>query len=181
MDTNTEWPLDIDGFPHREAGRCIVFNQRGHILLILGHDVDDPAHRWWFTPGGGVEAGENQRQAAARELGEETGLVVAPKRLVGPVLDRRSTFYFLRKTRKQDELFYLLVIDEDEQALIDSRVHAQLTEQEKDLLDNMAWWDLEDLAAAEQSGTNVFPSGLSQMAKRWWQGWDGEVLTRIEE
>lgn len=176
-----EWPLDADGFPHRDAGRCVVFNPRGEVLLILGHDIDDPNYRWWFTPGGGAEAGESQREAAARELSEETGLVVDPQRLVGPVLDRRSTFHFLRVTRKQDELFYVVSIDEDEQARIDSRAHVTLTDQEKTLLDDMAWWDLDDLAAAARAGDNVFPMGLADMARHWRDGWDGQMLTRIEE
>lgn len=41
-----EWPIDDDGFPHRSAGRCIkVFNSHGHVLLILGHDLDMPDYR----------------------------------------------------------------------------------------------------------------------------------------
>ncbi|NLW14075.1 MAG: NUDIX domain-containing protein [Trueperella sp.] len=176
-----EWPLDSDGFPHREAGRCIVFNPRGEILLILGHDIDDPNYRWWFTPGGGTERGETQREAASRELGEETGLVVDPHRLVGPVLDRRSSFHFLRKTRKQDELFYLVTIDADEQARIDSRAHVMLTDQEKTLLVDMRWWDLDELAALARTGHYVFPDGLADMARGWLEGWDGELIIRIEE
>ncbi len=178
---SNEWPLDADGFPHRDAGRCIVFNSRGEILLILGHDIDDRNYRWWFTPGGGAEEGEMQREAAARELGEETGLVVDPERLVGPVLDRRSTFHFLRKTRKQDELFYLLTVDDDEQARIDSRAHATLTEQEQSLLDDIRWWDLNDLEAEVNRGVLVFPVGLVEMARGWQSGWDGTLQTVIEE
>ncbi|VEI12484.1 NUDIX hydrolase [Trueperella bialowiezensis] len=176
-----EWPLDADGFPHRQAGRCVVFNPAGQLLLILGHDVDDPDYRWWFTPGGGLDDGESAREGAARELREETGLAVAPARLVGPVLDRRSTFRFLRKTRKQDELYFIVHVDDAEQAVIDSRAEAKLTAQEQSLLDEFRWWDLGELAAVAHAGELVFPVGLAAMATVWRDGWDGTVITRVEE
>lgn len=176
-----EWPIDADGFPHRDAGRCVVFNPRGQILLVLGHDADDAARRWWFTPGGGLEPGESARAGAARELAEETGLELSPDRLIGPVLDRRSTFYFLRRARKQDELFFLVFVDDAEQALIDSRAHARLTAQEEALLDEFRWWDLDDLAEAAAVGEWVFPVGLADLARGWKDGWDGAPAIRIDE
>ncbi|WP_406709444.1 NUDIX hydrolase [Trueperella pyogenes] len=176
-----EWPIDDDGFPHRSAGRCVVFNSHGHILLILGHDLDKPDYRWWFTPGGGLEPGESAVEGAVRELAEETGLKVAPDRLTGPVLDRRSTFHFYHETRKQDELFFILRVTDKEEKRIDQRLGATLTELEKELLDDMRWWDLDDLAATETAGALVFPVGLVEMARAWRAGWDGKVIRTIEE
>ncbi|WP_267643731.1 NUDIX hydrolase [Haloarchaeobius amylolyticus] len=46
------------------------------VLLIERGAADDIGA--WATPGGYVEAGERARQAAARELEEETGLAAAP-------------------------------------------------------------------------------------------------------
>lgn len=180
-ETVNEWPLDADGFPHRRAGRCVVFNTRGQILMILGHDVDRADYRWWFTPGGGLLQGESAAEGAARELAEETGLHVDPGRLVGPILDRRSTFRFYFSTRKQDELFFLLHVSEEEEARIDSRAGARLTDVEKEVLDDMRWWDLDELAATEAGGVLVFPVGLVAMACRWRAGWDGELISAVEE
>jgi ADP-ribose pyrophosphatase YjhB (NUDIX family) len=48
----------------------------------------------WEAPGGAVEEGESPREAAAREVKEELGLVVEPGRLLGldyvPALDGRT-------------------------------------------------------------------------------------------
>lgn len=58
-----------------------VLDPVGRILLQErdGHAPVDPER--WCLPGGGLEAGEDFRLAAVRELAEETGLVVAPDQL----------------------------------------------------------------------------------------------------
>jgi 8-oxo-dGTP pyrophosphatase MutT (NUDIX family) len=48
------------------------------VLLLLGHATGSPR---WDIPKGLVEPGEAEAEAAARELAEETGLVVAPEAL----------------------------------------------------------------------------------------------------
>ena len=57
--------------------RIIVYNEKGELLLLqtwLGGGT-------WGLPGGGVERGEQPAVAAARELREEAGIVVAPEQL----------------------------------------------------------------------------------------------------
>lgn len=56
--------------------RVLLVDQYDHVLLLLTrHDVDGYPARW-LTTGGHLEAGEDHRTAAIRELYEETGLVV---------------------------------------------------------------------------------------------------------
>jgi 8-oxo-dGTP diphosphatase len=62
---------------------AIVRDDQGRLLLIQrGHD---PEAGRWSLPGGRVEPGESDAQALAREMLEETGLVVTPGPLIGAV------------------------------------------------------------------------------------------------
>lgn len=62
---------------------AVIKDGSGRLLLIKrGHE---PGKGLWSIPGGRVEAGESDAVALAREVREETGLVVTPERLVGSV------------------------------------------------------------------------------------------------
>jgi ADP-ribose pyrophosphatase YjhB (NUDIX family) len=62
---------------------AIVRDDDGRLLLIQrGHD---PEAGRWSLPGGRVEPGETDAQALAREMLEETGLIVTPGPLAGAV------------------------------------------------------------------------------------------------
>jgi 8-oxo-dGTP diphosphatase len=57
------------------AAGAVVRDAEGRLLLVQrGHD---PEAGRWTLPGGRVETGETPARAAAREVTEETGLVVA--------------------------------------------------------------------------------------------------------
>lgn len=57
-------------------GALVALRVEGRLLVVR-----QSYRREWSLPGGGVERGEASRAAAARELGEELGLAVAPARL----------------------------------------------------------------------------------------------------
>jgi 8-oxo-dGTP diphosphatase len=71
---------------HRQPIPCvgaIITGPGGRLLLIKrGHE---PEAGRWSLPGGRIEPGETDQQALVREVREETGLEVAPGRLVGEV------------------------------------------------------------------------------------------------
>ncbi|NYF10638.1 8-oxo-dGTP pyrophosphatase MutT (NUDIX family) [Leifsonia sp. AK011] len=59
---------------HRLTSRVLLFDRENRILLFLTKAPDTSGIARWLTPGGGVDPGETQHDAAVRELYEETGL-----------------------------------------------------------------------------------------------------------
>lgn len=76
-----------------------LVDPRGRVLM---QERDEHAPAWpdmWCFPGGGLDEGEEPVQAAARELAEETGVVLDPGALTDLgrfelVTDDRGTFHF---------------------------------------------------------------------------------------
>lgn len=57
----------------------VLPDEEGRILMVKqNHEGKDI----WMVPGGGIEAGENAKEAAIREVLEETGLTVRINRLL---------------------------------------------------------------------------------------------------
>jgi mutator protein MutT len=61
---------------------CLVFDDTGRTLLLRRHPENLGGGRWGF-PGGRVEPGETAKEAALRELEEETGLKANKARSLG--------------------------------------------------------------------------------------------------
>jgi 8-oxo-dGTP pyrophosphatase MutT (NUDIX family) len=62
----------------RASASAVIFDRRGRLLLQQRSDGGQ-----WGLPGGSIEIGESVTEAVKREVREETGLVVAVRRLVG--------------------------------------------------------------------------------------------------
>lgn len=76
----------------RCASRVLLTDERDRLLLLCGRDPRRVGARWWFTVGGGVEAGEDYVAAAVREVREETALELPAARL-GPVVWTRKILF----------------------------------------------------------------------------------------
>ncbi|MTH76688.1 RNA pyrophosphohydrolase [Paracoccus aestuariivivens] len=59
------------GLPYRPCAGVVLINAEG--LIFAGQRIDNPGHAWQM-PQGGIDAGETPREAALRELTEETGV-----------------------------------------------------------------------------------------------------------
>lgn len=63
--------LGPSGLPYRPCAGVVLLNRDG--LIFAGQRIDNPGHAWQM-PQGGIDPGEDPRQAALRELVEETGV-----------------------------------------------------------------------------------------------------------
>lgn len=134
----------------RHAARVILLDDSNHILLFRGGDPVRPqAGTWWFTPGGGIGAGEAVEEAARRELREETGLDVQN---VGAVMfhnDIEHEFQGVRYLQKED--YFLVRCNQFEVS------DAGWTPGERQVVEEHRWWSVDDLRTTAET---VYPVGL---------------------
>lgn len=138
----------------RVSGRVVLLDGRSRVLLLHGRDPGRPQDGgFWFTPGGGLEPGEGVLDCAVRELWEETGLVVAPGDLIGPIWQRRADFEFMGEWLSSEEYFYGLVLPSDDVSVD----FAGFTPLERDTVDEHRWWSRGELAASDE---RIYPVEL---------------------
>jgi 8-oxo-dGTP pyrophosphatase MutT (NUDIX family) len=162
-----DWVPAPDGIRERSAARVILLDTEGRVLVMRGHDVNQPERSWWFTVGGGIDAGETPEQAALREAHEEVGIVLDADDLVGPVLTRTGIFEFFAETCRQHEVFYLARTPDAVELTT-----VGWTPAERELLDEMAWLTAAELRAQP---LEVFPPELPDVVDQLVAGWDGQV------
>ncbi|GAB3436398.1 hypothetical protein GCM10027517_06460 [Phycicoccus ginsengisoli] len=138
----------------RRAVRVLVVDPGGWVLMIHGFDPHAPRTTYWYTVGGGVDAGESDLDAAVREVWEETGLRVDPSRLLGPVHEDDVVFPFEGRTVVQQQVFYLLQTERFEAR------PAAFEETELRSTLEVAWVDPSE---REDRGETVYPSGLGDL------------------
>ncbi|WP_200302688.1 NUDIX hydrolase [Streptomyces adelaidensis] len=141
----------------RKVARVILLDPQERILLLHGHEPDDPADDWWFTPGGGVEGAETREEAALRELAEETGITDVQ---LGPVLWRRKcSFPFAGRRWDQDEWYFLARTTDTRQVV---PAATGLTELERRSVAGARWWTCGELARAHET---VYPTRLAELLR----------------
>jgi 8-oxo-dGTP pyrophosphatase MutT (NUDIX family) len=146
-------PVPAAERPHRSrSGARIVVTDGRHVLLMADTDPGIPGSRWWVTPGGGIDAGETPRQAAVRELAEETGLQVDAERLLGPVAIRDVVHGYSDQVLHQHEFFFVLFTPRFEVDTTGQTEGEQLT------MAGHAWHPIEEL---DHLPAPVWPSGIT--------------------
>jgi 8-oxo-dGTP pyrophosphatase MutT (NUDIX family) len=149
--------LDPDVVPaarHRRAARVVLDDGRGRVLVQRVRVHDDPGQgSWWELPGGGLEVGETTRDAARREVAEETGYLevdVGPPIATGRVRYRASA-----GVAEQHETIHAARLTGHQ------RVATALQGAEAAGLLEVAWLDLGELS----DGRRVDPPELPQLAR----------------
>jgi ATP phosphoribosyltransferase len=101
----------------RHTARVLPVDAEGRVLLLHGWDPRHPDRPFWFTIGGAAEAGESLRDAGARELREETGIVVGPASLGEPIAQNTVEFSWAGYQITQDQTFYAVLVESAEVTL----------------------------------------------------------------
>jgi putative (di)nucleoside polyphosphate hydrolase len=64
--------MSLNHLPYRPCAGFMLVNAEG--LVFVGERIDASAHGFWQMPQGGIDKGEDVRDAALRELEEEIGV-----------------------------------------------------------------------------------------------------------
>lgn len=144
----------------RTSARVVLLDDEGDVLLLCGSDPALPpgsAPRWWFTVGGQVRPGEQLAAAAAREIAEETGLRVAPEKLIGPVWRRESVFRFNGSEMASVEHYFVLRTRRFEPSPVGR------TALEWRYIHEHRWCDAGLIGALAAAGQTVYPRQLGEL------------------
>jgi 8-oxo-dGTP pyrophosphatase MutT (NUDIX family) len=169
-------PEDRQRFARR-AVRVLVLDEDDRLLLFLDSDLGlDPVAHWWDTPGGGVDAGEDDLDAVVRELAEETGQHVERAQVRGPLLERQVVHGYSDKVVDQTEVFFAVRLPAFE---VDSSGY---TEEERLCIAETRWWARAELAAATDEIWPADVLALLDLADRPADWADGALRgPRVEE
>lgn len=145
----------------RVGGRVLLVDPDGRVLLI--HERLEFGGSHWLTPGGGIEADEQPRDAAVREALEEVGIAVQIPAGEESVLRTRRDWSWEGVDYDQVDYFFLVRVPAATavapQALTPPEAQTRLGER---------WWTVVELLSTSET---LLPADLgevlSQVLARW--------------
>jgi 8-oxo-dGTP pyrophosphatase MutT (NUDIX family) len=139
----------------RPSARLLILDGEDRVLLFQSTFAvgPDAGRRYWYVPGGALEAGESYEQAAIRELREETGVRIDT---VGVEIGRREFILTLMdgEVVAAEERFFAVRVDPGAVSLDD------WVDGERAHLVDHRWWPAADLEGTTEV---VFPENIGDL------------------
>jgi 8-oxo-dGTP diphosphatase len=142
----------------------VLFDEEGEILLVrfvvprAGGDFV-----FWALPGGEIEAGENEAEAAVREVREELGLGLE---VSGPLYRDSNQFFHQGEMQDNVDFFFRAECGREQPQLIG------VTADEREIMKEIRWWSAEEIEASRE---RIFPEGLAGRMRELRAGAENEV------
>jgi ADP-ribose pyrophosphatase YjhB (NUDIX family) len=128
----------------------MLFDESGSVLLIRFVVMrPDGEFLFWALPGGEIEAGEIEIEAAARELREELGIEV---KVMGPVYCDSNQFWHQGEMQDNVDFLFLAECGREEPRLVG------FTADEREIMKEVRWWSAAEVEASQE---RIFPEGLA--------------------
>lgn len=126
----------------RSTARALLVTPEREVLLVR-FAVPAIGRHFWITPGGGIEPGETEREAAAREVAEETGLAGAA---IGPAVWTRSVpIPWMKPPYTQHEIYFWVPTPRFEPSAAGIPTDAERRE-----IEAYRWWTLAEIDASKE-------------------------------
>ena len=127
--------------------RVAVVLVQGDCVLLIRHQKKDATY--WLLPGGGLDYGESISECAAREILEETGLVIEVRNML-----------YLSEAIAPDKSRHILNI-----TVLGRVVGGTLAKADEAILAELAWVPLEDLGKV-----TLYPAIADHLLASWQEG-----------
>jgi ADP-ribose pyrophosphatase YjhB (NUDIX family) len=129
----------------------MLFDEAGDVLLVrFVVPRDGGEFVFWALPGGEIEAGETEAEAAVREVREELGLELV---VTGPVYCDRNQFLHQGEMQDNTDFLFRARCRREEPRLMG------VTADEREIMREIRWWSEAGIA---ESRERIFPKNLAQ-------------------
>jgi 8-oxo-dGTP diphosphatase len=139
----------------------MLFDEAGAILLVrFVVPRENGEFVFWALPGGEIEAGETEAEAAEREVREELGLRL---NVAGPVYRDRNQFFHQGEMRDNVDFLFRAECRREEPRLIG------VTADELEIMKEIRWWSGPEIEASRE---RIFPENLAERIKALGGTWE---------